>query len=882
MNKLLMILAASTAALSVNTVPKQETYKPNISYVQNLESNVKTNTKNKSLILDVFDNFDPSKIGTYEYYGLKYVYDGTYQRFRCQAVDNPEKVDTLLITEQINGIRVTGVNSLDLSQYTNLKTLIVFDSAQYIPQTINAQLDDLYLACNLSLGGQNIKAKNVHFVATYDTSYLSPSDKIVQALLALEANHYYYYDFSKPILEPYLEAYRQANINFELNQTSNYVASNFYVAPNYSLYKTIGGITYMRRGRTSAQPGSNLEQDFRLKLASVDPRLKTFIPEKNSTIDNVPDTKFDLVDARSVMVGSVDKFKAKTLIANSNNTHLYVNEIDDLYFTYDASYGTLYEIGYVHGDLSKVGKVHIPNNNKDKFTKLIELFGEDKVEYYDYLPELYNVISDGTSSYKIKSKEFDIDVCLSNVNALKTKGVTVNESMYLDDIFEQNNMSLVEDTTPSEEPKETPAEDPVETPAKDELEFRTPEAIITSSEMDAMRFLSKTEYGLLFLNGEDVTQNATFSVAYNNHDNKSNYSFTLTCRYKDKALSKVLSVEIDERIGNIAMFVGSNQNLYFGVNCQDYNNLDDIETKINGYLKVKYGYDAKVDLPTNNSLETKTYEGTYNQGKVYLLNSGVNLKYSSPTTTVAEDKSGYAGLDRLYISNKMDIYEAVREISPYILYENGVLVDNYKVDIKVNPSSISFNYLIGDDTVLSHTSTYRLIDSDYEFVYGYTLDYHSSTLLMNTTKEDVDFNKLYADLLLRSYHYMNDLKPEYNIDLSKENSQELKDTLQRGNGSYYESEMKLNVVDKDKANLKGSNYSTIKDKDDNLITYTPKSTGEKIKETADNWMGEFKDKMENNKVFKISTITVSTILGLILIYGAFLLVRKTVRWLKRR
>ena len=94
--------------------------------------------------------------------------------------------------------------------------------------------------------------------------------------------------------------------------------------------------------------------------------------------------------------------------------------------------------------------------------------------------------------------------------------------------------------------------------------------------------------------------------------------------------------------------------------------------------------------------------------------------------------------------------------------------------------------------------------------------------------------------------------------------------------------MKLNVVDKDKANLKGSNYSTIKDKDDNLITYTPKSTGEKIKETVDNWMSEFKDKMENNKVFKISTITVSTILGLILIYGAFLLVRKTVRWLKRR
>jgi hypothetical protein len=310
------------------------------------------------------------------------VYDATYQSFRLETIDNPESVDTIILTAYINGYRVNGVSNLDLSKYTNLKNIILFDTAQHLPASLSGTyIENLYIASDLTFNKQlsNFRVDNVHFVATYDTSYLAPAERITSVLKSFEAEHFYYYDFSKPILEPYLKAYRQANINFEFNQTSNYVASNFYVAPNYSLYKTIGGITYMRRGRTSAQPGSNLEQDFRLKLASVDPRLKTFIPEKNSTIDNVPDTKYDLVDARSVMVGSVEKFKAKTLIANSNNTHLFVNEIDDLYFTYDASYGTLYEIGYVHGDLSKVGKVHIPNNNKDKFTKLIELFGEDKV-----------------------------------------------------------------------------------------------------------------------------------------------------------------------------------------------------------------------------------------------------------------------------------------------------------------------------------------------------------------------------------------------------------------------------------------------------------------------------------------------------------------------
>lgn len=55
-------------------------------------------------------------------------------------------------------------------------------------------------------------------------------------------------------------------------------------------------------------------------------------------------------------------------------------------------------------------------------------------------------------------------------------------------------------------------------------------------------------------------------------------------------------------------------------------------------------------------------------------------------------------------------------------------------------------------------------------------------------------------------------------------------------------------------------------------------TTEEIKE----WTSNIKDKIENNKALKVSMIVVGSVTGILLIYGAYLLIRKIIKWLRRR
>jgi len=102
----------------------------------------------------------------------------------------------------------------------------------------------------------------------------------------------------------------------------------------------------------------------------------------------------------------------------------------------------------------------------------------------------------------------------------------------------------------------------------------------------------------------------------------------------------------------------------------------------------------------------------------------------------------------------------------------------------------------------------------------------------------------------------------------------------RGNGSYYESEMTVYVVDPVKANTKGQEMIVMKDASGEEVVYVaPTQT---ITEKVEGWMNALKEKMESNKAVKISMIAVGSIFGILLIYGAFLLIRKFSKWLKRR
>ena len=411
-----------------------------------------------------------------------------------------------------------------------------------------------------------------------------------------------------------------------------------------------------------------------------------------------------------------------------------------------------------------------------------------------------------------------------------------------------------------------------------------PVGIYTSSQIDGKRLISKTEGGLIFKDGVDYTDQASISYAYNSGlDNTRDYAFTLIASIQGNTLTKSLNVKIDNTLGGLGIMIGQDGNIYCGFNYQDYKNLNEVKDILNTFIKNKMSItNPNVQVSNVEYLQTKVYEGTFAGGNIYILASGVNLRYSSATTTVDESlsKQGYTACDRFFITKDMNVEEAIREIVPYILKKDGVLVNDYKVDIKLGNGTVTLKYVVNDNQVKYHSLSYTVIDSKYSYIAGFNTDYHDSVLLVHKTNDDINFNELYKEVLKKGYSYINTLEPEYTVSLKEESTKVFTDTIMRGNGSYYESTLTLQVVDKVKANKAGQDIITMKDAEGNVVEYTEPEKS--ISDTVNGWVDSFKEKVESNKALKVTMISLGSILGIILIYAAYLLIRKFTKWLKRR
>ena len=329
--------------------------------------------------------------------------------------------------------------------------------------------------------------------------------------------------------------------------------------------------------------------------------------------------------------------------------------------------------------------------------------------------------------------------------------------------------------------------------------------------------------------------------------------------------------------------MGADGNIYCGFNVDDYNNFDEITRILTNFIKTKMNIaNPNVRMPEVSRLLTDVYEGSFNGGAIYALSSGVNLRYSSPTKAVDETdaKEGYTSCDKFVITKDFDIYEAVREIAPYILKKDGELVKDYKIEITVGKSSISLTYKVNDKDIKSHSISYQVIESQYSYIAGFSTDYTTSVLLINKTNEDFNINDIYKEALKKGYNYVNNLEVDYELSLKEEGTKTFTDNIMRGNGSYYESEMTVYVVDPVKANTKGQEMIVMKDASGEEVVYVvPTQT---ITEKVEGWMNSLKEKMEESKPLKASMIAIGSILGIIFIYALYLIIRKFTKWLKRR
>ena len=231
-------------------------------------------------------------------------------------------------------------------------------------------------------------------------------------------------------------------------------------------------------------------------------------------------------------------------------------------------------------------------------------------------------------------------------------------------------------------------------------------------------------------------------------------------------------------------------------------------------------------------------------------------------------KKGYTALSYFVFSDDYKVEEACKLLAKKILYYYGAPVTE-KYDVKVNTSNktVSFEFLDEDgEKIYSFTSSYKVVkDSKYSFVAATSL-YNTGVIISDTKNVTVAefMNEIMKEVILLSdYNFTS------NVMMSTSGSTNVTGIMHHMNQNYYSYDYTVEVMDTKKA----IEESTIEVDKATII--------EEIQDTVDDWTSKFKEKFENNQAFKIASMAIGTILGIVLFHAIYIIFKKIYKWLKR-
>jgi len=295
-----------------------------------------------------------------------------------------------------------------------------------------------------------------------------------------------------------------------------------------------------------------------------------------------------------------------------------------------------------------------------------------------------------------------------------------------------------------------------------------------------------------------------------------------------------------------------------------------------------------------------------------------------------ERSSGYVCADDIVFTRNIDKKKALEALKPYMIFYDGKPVhtdSNIVVNINGDRADVSVTFPNGK---VGHVNTgIQVIDApdgvEFAAVSPYYFFRYACVIDKSTCPSGYDVNK--TPLNANKAFYTNLINPEfdlnYNDSLQEENDIWSESTIRTGNGKYhhafanvrilegltvsgftgtsnnhdtYQSNENTNdqmeqqfpedqapdITNPDNPNYNNNpepnngNQEVVNNGDVNNGNETPtveddvKSFGESIKQGFD----DFKTNVENNPTFKTVTIVVSSIIGILLIYVVFLIIRK--------
>lgn len=397
--------------------------------------------------------------------------------------------------------------------------------------------------------------------------------------------------------------------------------------------------------------------------------------------------------------------------------------------------------------------------------------------------------------------------------------------------------------------------------------------IYTTSTIDAKNLFINIDMDLLTYNGQK--RQFLPAIGYNNHDNTKDYQIGISGKITEKDnYFKNIDVSIIKNSLNFGIIVfedGSITIEYYGA---DNYTKEELIAGIEEFL-VSQNIDSTGVTINGTILTNGEYKGSYSGGELTVKNSNYNIKYSSETKPVDQSsvKKGYVVTTKIYYTKGYLKEEALRAVSRNILLLDGERVTDYDIEFKTRENSNFVDYLIkvNGEELKGYVELIE-VETNYKYIFARAFDFDTAYIFIDKLDASPEYtlNDVMKDVIFQFRTIFGEFKDDTNVNFTKNEEVTLEGVYQIGNGSYWSYDYKVEVNSLD--HVVKTNKVTVDGKE---------AMGETFKEKFNNFFDNLKAKYEENNIFRILTITLGSVFGLLLIYGAYKLLSKIFKWFSK-
>lgn len=696
--------------------------------------------------------------------------------------------------------------------------------------------------------------KNLNYMSMADT-LLSEDSLLEKIYIPSSGKDYYSALISRSDLSGLIEYY-------DLN--SYELPSISYIGADETVYKVTDTSYKIDEYESFRETLNDLGIETNSSTSLLDLMNYYEFPTKTDLVDN-----YSLRDFTTILVpkniSPADVLKEfKTVIILNNGA---ICDTEDVTITIDST-------GYTEGTDGRISIV-VTAPNGQTFTKEVNVTVMDtdaNVAYVLNDRDIY-VVANQTE------ETVSLETLMSTYEEVYLDGVdlTYTQSPILDTTYPTYNAgNEYESSTANGRIKVLVAQDSLtgeeipDTPVEEGYVVKEIDSIYTPSSIDGTRLIAALRGELVTYNGE--ASDKSFAILTSPYTNQENYTFIMSCTFSDTfSYSKEVPVNIinsDYKMGFVKFKDGTIAVIY---NWDTNYTQTEVTSGLTTFMTSQGINSTNLVIPTLTN-ETKTWHGTNGDSDLIIINSGYNTYYTNSTTPVDQTElmKGYVVMDQIIYTKGYTVEQVLRALGANLLLKDGNPVDDYEVTYTTKDSIVSYEFKDGKEVLKSGRLYLKEVESDFKFILARAFEFDTAHIIVEKQEKEMNTNTFMQAVVSSFRSTFSPFTTNTKVDFTKADTTNIKGVYQYANGSYYSYDFNLEVVNLEQE-IQGNKVTIDGVKEEGL------SAVDKAKDFFD----EFKDKFENNNVFKTFSIIIGSLLGIVLFHVIYIIFKKIYKWLRK-